>query len=269
MALITISRQVAALGDEIATALSKKLGYTFIDRKQIESRIIELGFPKEKLPKYDEKKPGFFASLTKNRDEYLNYLQLAVIEASSKNNCILIGRGACVMLEDIPNHLGLRFVANDEVRIQRLMKEFSWNEKQARDRITESDENRKGFHKSFFNLDSENPQNYQMTLNTGILTESEAVKIIETLVKLKSSPELEAASKEKLGTLLKAQQLVNQLLFDYKMPIHYLKATVDKDEITLHGIADSQAVVEKAISQAARILPSLKMKSAISIAGKF
>ncbi|HBB13245.1 MAG TPA: cytidylate kinase-like family protein, partial [Treponema sp.] len=57
MAVITISRQVAALGDEIASDLAKKIGYTFIDRKQIEKRIVELGFPKEKLEKYDERKP--------------------------------------------------------------------------------------------------------------------------------------------------------------------------------------------------------------------
>ena len=35
MAIIAISRQVAALGDEIAAAVAKKLGYTFITRKQI------------------------------------------------------------------------------------------------------------------------------------------------------------------------------------------------------------------------------------------
>ena len=39
MAIIAISRQVAALGDEIAAA-AKKLGYTFITRKQIENRIV-------------------------------------------------------------------------------------------------------------------------------------------------------------------------------------------------------------------------------------
>ena len=74
MAIITISRQVAALGDEVAEVLAKKLGYKFIDKKYIEKRIVELGFPEEKLKKYDERKPGFFTSLAKDRDEYLDYL---------------------------------------------------------------------------------------------------------------------------------------------------------------------------------------------------
>ncbi|MBP5577434.1 MAG: cytidylate kinase-like family protein, partial [Treponema sp.] len=116
MAVITISRQVAALGDEIASDLAKKIGYTFIDRKQIEKRIVELGFPKEKMEKYDERKPGFFASLAKDRDEYLNYLQYAVLEAASSGNCILIGRGAFIILDELPNLVAMRFVANDNVR---------------------------------------------------------------------------------------------------------------------------------------------------------
>lgn len=93
MAVIAISRQVAALGDEISTELAKKLGYKFINRTDLEKRIVDLGFPAEKLKKYDEKKPGFFASLVKDRDEYLNYLQTAVLDAAEDGNSILVGRG--------------------------------------------------------------------------------------------------------------------------------------------------------------------------------
>ena len=60
MAVIAISRQVAAYGDEIATELASLLNYTFVDRKSIESKIISLGFLAEKLEKYDEKKARFF-----------------------------------------------------------------------------------------------------------------------------------------------------------------------------------------------------------------
>jgi hypothetical protein len=90
MAIISISRQVAARGDEVAELLAKKLGYTFITRKDIENRIVELGFAAEKMPKYDERKPGFFASLAKDRDEYLNYVQYAILEAAAKQNVIII-----------------------------------------------------------------------------------------------------------------------------------------------------------------------------------
>ena len=45
MAVITVSRQVAAHGDEVAAELAKLLNYKFVTRKDIENRIVELGFP--------------------------------------------------------------------------------------------------------------------------------------------------------------------------------------------------------------------------------
>lgn len=269
MAVLTISRQVAALGDEIATALAKKLGYTFIDRKQIEDRIVELGFPKEKLSKYDERKPGFFASLVKDRDEYLDYLQLAVYEAAEKGNCILIGRGAYIILEDLPNLLSFRFVAPDNIRLERLEKEFNWNQKQAQARIDESDQNRRGFHKSFFNMNNEGPESFHMVLNTGLLGIDESVKAIEQIVKNTITPEKEKAGEVRIKELLLGQQLVNRLIFDCKININFLRANITGNTVMLHGVADSQAIVEKAINQAANILPTYKIESSISVVQDF
>lgn len=271
MAIIAISRQVAALGDEIAAAVAKKLGYTFITRKQIEDRIVELGFPKEKLQKYDEIKPGFFASLAKGRDEYLNYLQYAILEAASKGNCILIGRGSFVILEDVPNLISLRFVAKESVRAKRLEKEFNWTEKQAMARINESAANRKGFHKSFFNVDNEDASHYMLTINTGILEQEEVVKQIVNFVKYFADPEKEALGKKRIENMLKAQDLTNKLLFEYKLNINFLRAIIDDEgtSITLQGVADSQAVVDRAVTLAAKILPSCTIKSAVNIVQDF
>jgi hypothetical protein len=96
MAIITISRELAALGDETAHELSKHLGYKFIDRDAIEKRIRLYGVAQGVLDKYDERRPGFFASLSSDRDDYLHYLKLAVVEEAkeAEGKCIFVGRGA-------------------------------------------------------------------------------------------------------------------------------------------------------------------------------
>lgn len=271
MAIITISRQVAALGDEIAAAAAKELGYSFITRKQIEKRIVELGFDVKHMTKFDEKKPGFFASLSKSRDEYLNYLQYAVLESALENNCILIGRGAFVILEDIPNHIPLRFVSPDNIRIERLMKEFNWNEKLAQTRLEESAANRQGFHKSFFNVDNEDASNYLLTLNTGMISLERAVSQIKDLARNFITPEQEEKGTERIKILLKAQGLVNQLLFEYKLNINMLHADVDDSckVITLNGIADSNAIVERASSLAVKLAPDFQVKPKITVVQDF
>ncbi|MBO5137889.1 MAG: cytidylate kinase-like family protein [Spirochaetaceae bacterium] len=269
MAVIAISRQVAALGDEIAAAVAKKTGYVFINRQTIEKRIVDLGFPAEKLKKYDERKPGFFASLAKDRDEYLDYLQTAVLEAAANQDCILIGRGAFIILEDLPNLVSLRFVAKDQIRRERLMKEFNWDEKQAQQRIAESDTNRLGFHKSFFNLDSEDPEHFHLVMNTGLLDEESASKIIVELCQQIITPEAEQQGKKKVNELLEAQHLVNALIFEHKLNISFLKAVIDDDKVVLQGVADSSALVEKAVAISSTIMPSRSVESAISVVQDF
>jgi len=265
MAIITISRQVAALGDEIASELAERLNYNFEGRKAIEQKIVDLGFSADKLKKYDERKPGFFASLAKDRDEYLAYLQTAVLEVAEKNNVILIGRGAGIILEGIPNHIGLRFVSDNEIRRERLKKEFSWNDKQANQRIEESDSNRLGFHRSFFNVDNSDPILYHLTINTGILSVAQAVDQIETLVKSKITSDIEESGKFKLGEQIKAQHLVNQLVFNYHLNISFLRAEINGKEILLHGVADSSTQAEKAVALAGTLLIGYKIKSAITV----
>lgn len=269
MAIITISRQVAALGDETASILAKKLGYKFVSKKELETKIVDLGFSEEKLKKYDERKPGFFASLVKDRDEYLDYLQTAVLDLASQGDCILIGRGAFAILDNLPNLLSFRLVADQKIRLQRLQKEFDWSEKQAQQRIDESDTNRKGFHKSFFNIEIDDPSNYMLVLNTGLLSDESTATIMEAIVKNYITPEKEEEGKKKLDQLLKCQHLVNKLVFEYKINIEFLHAVMEGDTITLQGVSDSSVLVERAIKIASVEFPDYKIKSSISVIQDF
>lgn len=269
MAVITISRQVAAKGDEVAAEVAKKLGYTFITRKEIEKRIIDLGFPESKMPKYDERKPGFFASLAKDRDEYLNYLQYAILEAAEKKNVIIIGRGAFALLEKVPNNFSVRLVADKETRIKRLREEFNWDEKQALQRIQESDTNREGFHNSFFNVKIDDTDYYHAVLNTGLLSIEETADIIVDIVNKKITPEMEEKGTKVIEDLLKAQKIVNRLVFEYKLNIDFMHATIEENTVILHGVADSPAVVEQALQIIRESMPDYDAKSAVSIVHDF
>lgn len=269
MAVIAISRQVAALGDEVADALAHELGYTFIGRKDVEKRIVELGFPAEKLEKYDERKPGFFASLAKDRDGYLNYMRTAILEAANRGNCVLIGRGTFVVLENVPNLIAIRFVSDDAVRIRRLMDEFNWTEKQALQRINESDENRRGFHQNFFNIENENPAHYQITLNTSRISLENTVALINGFVKNAVTDEKEAAGSKLIADMYKAQLLVNELFFTHKLNINFLHAAVQDGVLVLQGVTDSAATVEKALSIATSFVTDKPVRSDISIVQNF
>lgn len=268
MAILTVSRQVASLGDEICSALAEKIGYKFIGRKDIEKRIIEMGFPEEKFRKFDEKKPGFFASLSASRDEYLDYLQTAILEAAQEN-CILIGRGASIVLSGLPNHISLRFVCDKKIRIARLMEEHGWTEKEALKRIEESDQNRQGFLKSFFNGDINDLSMFHAVFNTGLFDINTVSECVSAIIHHAVTEEKEKAGREKLHELLTAQKIVNLIILKHKLNISFLRADVLATEktILLHGVTDSSETVSEALRLISEEsgLSDYRMKSAISI----
>ncbi len=269
MAIITISREVAAFGDEVAEALAKELNYKFVKRTDIEKRIIELGFPQSKMPKYDERKPGFFASLAKDRDEYLNYLQYAILEAAAQENVVIIGRGAFVVLQNVPNNISVRLISPEAVRLQRLEKEFSWDEKQAKQRIQESDMNRDGFHKSFYNVDLKDSSYFHVVLNTGLLDIPTSSSIITKIVNSTITEEKEAKGKKIISDMLKAQQIVNKLIFEYKLNIEFIHGVIDGKTFILQGISDSTVIVENAIRVIKNELPDYEVRSSVGIVHDF
>lgn len=265
MAIITIARQVAALGDEVGAALAEKMNYKFIKRTDIEQRIIELGFPKSKMPKYDERKPGFFASIAKNRDEYFNLSQYALLEAAENGNAVIIGRGAFVLFKNIPNVVSVRLVASEKIRQERLQKEFTWTEKQAKQRILESDENRIGFHKNFYNVDIDDPVNFDMVLNTGVMDISSCVDVISNYTKGKITSQNDEEGIGSVKKLLKAQSVVNKLIFEYKIKIEFMHAAIEENTVILYGVSNSNVIVEQAIQFIKHEMPGYDVQSSVSI----
>lgn len=265
MAIITISRQIASFGDEIAQKLSELMGYTFVTRKILEADLLKHGITEEKLSKYDEKKPGFWASLARDRDEYYDYLREAVYDRARLGNCIFIGRGGFAILKDIPGTYDVRLVASDKVRLKRIMEEFSWPEKKARSLMEESDNNRDGFHKCFFNTDYDDPCNFDVVLNTDLITPEIGAAVIKAACSSSVVEKSATLGVKRVGELLEAQKIVNHIVFDLMIPVHFLEAAVKDTTITLHGVADSAVVIEKVLDVARSLVPGKEVTSGISL----
>lgn len=269
MAIVTFSRQLASYGDEVSRLVAEKLGYTYVSRDDLESKIVELGFPQEKLHIYDEKIPGFFASLTKDRDEYLDYLQTAILEAASKNNCVIVGRGSSVVLGELENHLSFRVIASENERVRRAKEFLEIDEKQARKKLFAADKQKSGFYKSFFNVQVDDPSLYHALVNTSLLDFHATADMICAAVTSTVTPKKEDSGKLRLEELLICQRVVNMLILEYGLNINFLRATVRDGRVTFHGVADSSAIVDRALMIAQAELPEYKVESVINVVQDF
>lgn len=273
MAIITVSRQLSSLGDEISRKIAEKVGYRFFGRAEIEKRILELGFPENKLRKFDEKRLGFLANLTRSRDEYLNYLVTAVLEAAFEDNCVIVGRGSFIILKDLENHLSCRFIADAALRSERLQNEQKLSKKDADKKILESENQQKNFYKGFFNFDIHDPAMFDLIVNTANIDTDSITSSILTLTQNYITEQKTSGGLKKLEEMLIAQRIANMLVFDYNLPIHFLRISSEEDcgakKITVHGMAESASVIASAISIIEGELPSYKIENALSVSQDF
>ena len=265
MAVISISRQLSSYGDEIASKVAEKLGYKLVTKADLEKRIVSLGFPANKLSKFEQKKLGFLAGMTSLRDEYLNCLITAILEAASENNTVIVGRDSFIILKDIENHISIRCIAEEKLRLERLQKESGISAKEAAKKLTDSEILQKNFHKNFFNFDANNPEMFDFIVNSSKVDVSAIAETICSLVKNFVTKEREESGQKQLDELLMGQRLVDILIFIYNLNIDFLRASLKDKKITLHGIADSQKTLDTALTIIEAELPDFTIENKMSV----
>ncbi len=272
MAVITISRELAALGDETAEELAKILGYRFVDKSALEQKIKSFGIDSEKFSKYDERKPSLWASLSQDRDTYLHYLKTSILEEADKGNAVFIGRGASAVFRDIPGVLTILLVSPIEVRIERVKSYFHCDERKARQIIEKSDGDRSGFHRYFFDVEWKSPENYFLALNTGHTSPAVCAEMIKRLLDSYINTAMEERHTQALHWALIAQGIKQHILYEKNIPVHFLDIAVDGGKITLYGVANSQALVDATVTAAiekAAGVSSLTVRSEIQVVREY
>ena len=250
MAIITISRELAALGDETANELAKTLGCRLVDKNSLETLMHSYGTADQKQVKYDEKKSSFLASLSRNRDDYLHYLKTAIFCEAGKGSCIFIGRGASVILKKVPGVFSVFLAAPMEIRIERVRNYFHCDERRARQIIDQSDKDREGFHRYFFDSQWKDAGNYHLALNTGHLHPEVCAEIVKYMEDRIITVEAEEQNIIRIRELSMEQAIKHSILYEKEITIHFLEVAVSKDQIVLYGVAAAPSLVEAALAAA-------------------
>jgi cytidylate kinase len=269
MAIVTISRELAALGDETAHELAGQLNYRFVDKHSLEERIKAQGVEDRKLKKYDERKPSFWASLSQDRDDYLHFLKTAIFAEAGQGSCIIIGRGAGVILKAIPGVFSVFLAAPVEIRLERVKSYFHCDEKRARQIIEQSDSDREGFHKYFFDSRWKEAGNYHLALNTGHLHPTVCAEIIKYMRDRIITDEAEEQNTVRIKELSLGQQIKHHIIYEREIPIHFLEAVVSGGQVILYGVANSQSLVEAAAAAAREAAAGVSVRSEVQVVQEY
>ena len=269
MAIITISREMAALGDETAHELATQLNYRFVDRNALEEKIKSYGISGDKLQKYDEKKPSYWAAMSQDRDDYLHFLKSAVLAEAAQGSTIFIGRGAGIILKEVPGVFSVFLVAPLQIRLERVKSYFQCDEKRARQIIEQSDSNREGFHRYFFDVKWQDVGNYHLALNTGHLHPGICAEMVKYMQNRIMTEEAEAKGARKIRELVLGEEIKHRIMYEKGVPVHLLEVSVTDNRVIIYGITSSHAVAEAAVSAAGELAPQYSLESQIQVVREY
>jgi len=192
VAIITISRQIGSLGDEIARATADTLGYQYIEKLQISKILSMLGFSISDIDKYDEKKPSVWQTLSIQKELFAHYIRAAVYELAALKNVVIVGRGGQVILKDIPGTLHIKVIAPYATRVSRLMEQREYEENKVQKIIRQRDRDSSGYLHTYFDANWDDSNLYDLVINTRAMTTNKSVEMIACAVdtdNIKESPQ--------------------------------------------------------------------------------
>jgi cytidylate kinase len=257
MPIVTIAREMAALGEETAAELGRLTGFRIVDRDYIEKRLVEHGFRPERQQKFDERRPRLWSSISEDWADYLQYLKLALYEEASEGDCIVVGRGGSVIFRKLPSHLAVRVAAPLDLRVARTMERFACDERQARQMVEQCDHDRVGFSRIYFESGWADPREYDLTLNTRRLDAPRAARTIQGFLALTIGEDDETAGRRMIPDLLLGQKVLIEIACVKRVRISGLTAVAEAGLVTLGGVSSTKAAVELAAA-AARSVPGVR-----------
>jgi cytidylate kinase len=135
-----------------------------------------------------------YADMAVDRDEhqlsnstYVETMTAIIGEIASEGDTVVLGRASQMILKDRPDTVHVLCVAPQEMRCWRLSERDSIGMEEATKRVQESDRARGAFYRKFWKVDIEDPNLYDVSINTAALDFEKAAELVAATVRLKSS----------------------------------------------------------------------------------
>ena len=235
MAIVTISRKSGTGAKDIAMAVAKRLRYEFVSKDSIYKEIEEhgkrwLGW----VARLDEHAPTLLERYDQSHAAYLAMVEHCIYKNALKNNVVILGRGGNYLLETIPYSLRVRITASAEDRCRTLCDRFGIDEAAARNVLKHRDQERSTYLNSAYHRDWADPDDYDMTLNSGHMGFDELVDLIANEIPSRDklfTPDTE----EKLRRLELASRVKAEIVTRFSTHIRTLEVHHDGTAIVLRG----------------------------------
>jgi cytidylate kinase len=173
---------MCSFGDEIAEALSRKLGWELITRNDL-----FVHFPDIAQNAYDMRmlteSAKYYLSPAGGKGTFLETLTKRLTDYLEDNSAVLVGFGSQMIFKDSRDALHLRIMAPKDVRVLRAKKQYRVSHEEAERILETADKKHRKFVTTVFEADLSDPALYNLIINTATLSVEESVSCIVSLLK--------------------------------------------------------------------------------------
>ncbi len=197
MPIITISHQFGSGGRAIGQEVAKQLDLPYIDREIIRGVANRLGISETVAGELDEKADhlidqlfsafswdlmgGMVEPVEQNlvdKTAYTKATQAVLDTICDTGNAVIAGHGANFYLKDRADFLRIFIYGPVASRIERLMKLDGISQPEAAQKVNQKDNERGHYIKSLYRADWRDPNNYHLMINTAVVPQDLAARII-------------------------------------------------------------------------------------------
>ena len=192
--LITITRQYAAGGSEVARHVASELGWTVIDNEFVDEVARRAGLPPTEVAQKEERAPGLLTRIARNlaaastaspeisggattgtaalpeaeaeEATIVRLTERVIEEAATHGRAVLVGRGAQAVLARRPNALHVYLVGSKRWRMEMAVEHLGVVRGDAEKVVDEIDRDRDRYVKAHYGRSRSDAIHYDMVLNT-------------------------------------------------------------------------------------------------------
>ena len=194
--IITISREFGSGGRTIGRMVAERLGIPFYDKELVDQIAVESGFAPKFVEEHGEHSPGSslfsYAFAPQGVPGVMNGLSTAdflwniqcsvILQLAEQGPCVIVGRNADYILKDRQDALHVYVFADEPYRAERIVRRYGESDKSPEQRLHEKDKRRCVNYQHYTGRTWGMSQNYDISLDTGVLGIDQCVDIICSIV---------------------------------------------------------------------------------------
>lgn len=184
--IITISRQFGSGGRTIGKEVAERLNIPCYDAEIIEKTAKKTSLAPEFIKEHGEYAVSGWLGMLCGRDynghsfqdDVWNAQRAIIIELAEKGPCVIVGRCADYLLRDRKDCLKVFVHSDMKSREKRIVEVYGEREEAPAKRLKDKDKRRSAYYHFYTDSDWGDMNNYDITLNSGVLGIDKCVDLI-------------------------------------------------------------------------------------------